>query len=310
MNQIELSIVSPVYMAESIVDELVRRIVKVAEDINIEYEVILVEDGSSDKSWDKIIENANKNPKIKGIRFSRNFGQNYAVWAGLKKSVGDFVIVLDCDLQDDPADIKLLLDKAKDGFDTVFAKRLHRKHQFLIKALSSLYKKLFLILSNKKFSFDNGSFYLLNRKVVNSIVQLNEKPLLMGQVIRWVGFNIGFVYVKHHDRFDGESSYRVSTLLSLVWDGWIYNSDKLLQLVIYLGMLISFLSFVSALLIFFSYFFIDFAYGWSSLIVTMLFSTGLILTSLGILGLYIGRIFEQTKSRPLYIISENINFDI
>ena len=309
MNKPYLSIVSPVYGAEKIVDELVKRIIYESAKVADNFEVILVEDGSPDNCWEKIKQNCAKDYRVKGIKLSRNFGQHYAVSAGLEASQGQYIIVMDCDLQDNPNDFKLLLDKANEGFDTVFTRRIERKHSFIKKKLSKLYKSLFQLLSNKEFSLDHGSLYLVNRKVVDTIIKLRDNPRLMGQVIRWVGFDIGYIEVKHNERFVGKSTYSISKLLLMVWDGWISNSDRLLRIVIYSGIVISFFSFLFGLLIIFLKFHRGFSVGWSSIIVTILFSTGLILISLGILGLYVGKIFEQTKDRPLFIIDKKLNFN-
>lgn len=309
MNKPFLSIVSPVYGAEKIVDELVKRIVEESAKVTNSFEVILVEDGSPDNCWERIQENCAADNRVKGIKLSRNFGQHNAISAGLESSKGQFIIVMDCDLQDNPKDFKLLLDKANEGFDTVFTRRIDRKHSFIKKYLSIYYNKLFKLLSNKEFSLDNGSLYLINRKVVDIIIKLKEKPILMTQVIRWVGFEIGFIEVKHNERFEGKSSYSLSKLLSMVWDGWISYSDRLLRIIIYIGLVISFFSFLFGILIILLKFYKGFASGWSSIIVTILFSTGLILISLGILGLYVGKIFEQTKDRPLFIIDKKLNLN-
>ena len=308
MNKPYLSIVSPVYGAEKIVNELVKRIIEEAANITNDFEVILVEDGSPDNCWQQIQNNCAADNRVKGIKLSRNFGQHNAISAGLESSKGQFIIVMDCDLQDNPKDFKPLLDKANEGFDTVFTRRIDRKHSFIKKYLSIYYNKLFKLLSNKEFSLDNGSLYLINRKVVDIIIKLKDKPILMTQVIRWVGFEIGFIEVKHNERFEGKSSYSLSKLLSMVWDGWISYSDRLLRIIIYIGLVISFFSFLFGILIILLKFYKGFASGWSSIIVTILFSTGLILISLGILGLYVGKIFEQTKDRPLFIIDKKLNF--
>ena len=309
MNKPYLSIVSPVYGAEKIVNELVKRILEEAANITNDFEVILVEDGSPDNCWERIQENCAADKRVKGIKLSRNFGQHNAISAGLETSKGQFIIVMDCDLQDNPKDFKLLLDKAYEGFDTVFTRRIDRKHSFIKKNLSLYYNKLFKLVSKKEFSLDNGSLYLINRKVVDIIINLKEKPILMAQVIRWVGFEIGFIEVKHNERFEGKSSYSLSKLMSMVWDGWISNSDRLLRIVIYSGIVISFFSFLFGLSIIFLKFYRGFAVGWSSIIVTILFSTGLILMGLGIVGLYVGKIFEQTKDRPLFIVDEKVNLN-
>lgn len=303
-----ISIVSPVYGAEKIVDELVKRIVEEVVKITDDFEVILVEDGSPDNCWQKIKENCLKDKRVKGIKLSRNFGQHYAVSAGLESSRAEYVIVMDCDLQDDPSDFKLLLDKAYSGFDTVLTRRVDRQHTFIKKFLSNMYIILFRFISDQIFSLDNGSLYLINRKVVNAIINLKDKPRLMGQVIRWVGFNIGFVNVHHRERFEGKSSYKITKLINLAWDGWVSNSDKLLRIVIYMGTLVSLISFLAGLYIIVLKFYRGYAVGWSSIIVTILFSTGLLLLALGIMGLYVGKIFEQTKERPMYIVDTKLNF--
>ncbi len=309
MNNPFLSIISPVYKAENIVDELVKRITAEAEELTNNFEIILIEDGSPDHCWEKIKENCTRDKRVKGIKLSRNFGQHYAISAGLEASKGDYVVIMDCDLQDDPADIKRLLEKAEAGCDTVFTRRVGRKHSMGKMLLSWLYKKLFYFISKKEYSLDNGSLFLINRKVVNAIIHLKEKPRLLGQVIRWVGFQIGFVDVPHHERFQGRSSYSVSKLLALVWDGWISNSDRLLRIVMYFGISISTLSFLAGIIIIVLKFINGFALGWPSIIVTILFSTGLILMGLGVVGLYVGKIFEQTKERPLFIVDQKLNLN-
>lgn len=309
MSTLYLSIVSPVYKAENIVDELVKRIITEAEKITSSFEVLLVEDGSPDHCWQKIKENCERDNRVKGIKLSRNFGQHYAISAGLEASRGEYVVVMDCDLQDDPADIKRLLEKAETGYDTIFTRRVGRKHSMGKMMLSWLYKKLFYLISKKEYSLENGSLFLMNRKVVDAIIQLKEKPRLLGQVIRWVGFQIGYVDVPHHERFQGRSSYSISKLLALVWDGWISNSDRLLRIVMYFGILISTLAFLAGLTIIVLKFINGFALGWPSIIVTILFSTGLILMGLGVVGLYVGKIFEQTKDRPMFIIDQKINLN-
>ncbi|MEX0811983.1 MAG: glycosyltransferase [Chitinophagales bacterium] len=305
----EISVVSPVYGAEKIVDELVRQLIDSLEQITSNYEIILVEDGSPDNSWRKIQENCLKFKQVKGIKLSKNFGQHHAVSAGISESKGNSIVVMDCDLQDDPKDIQKLIDKTREGYDTVFTIRSKRRHPLLKRILSKLYKSLFSLLSNEEFSLLNGSLYLINRKVADAVTDLKDKPRLMGQVIRWVGFKVGYIEVKHKDRFEGKSSYSVEKLMNMVWDGWISNSDKMLRIVMYLGVFISISAFFAAILIIIMKSFIDFMTGWSSIIVAILFSTGLILLAQGVVGLYVGKIFEQTKERPLYIIDEKINFN-
>ncbi|MCB0336658.1 MAG: glycosyltransferase family 2 protein, partial [Bdellovibrionales bacterium] len=164
----KLSIVSPVYRAEPIVDELVRRIDQAVSKITPDYEIILVEDCGPDNSWTKIAENCASNPKVKGVKLSRNFGQHYAITAGLDYSSGDFVIVMDCDLQDDPEDFTKLLAKTDEGFEVVFTQRKGRQHNPFRSFLSEVYKKFYNLVSSRQFAVNNGSLFLVSRNVVEA----------------------------------------------------------------------------------------------------------------------------------------------
>jgi glycosyltransferase involved in cell wall biosynthesis len=303
----KLSIVSPVYRAEAIVDELVKRIDVAVSKLTNDYEIILVEDCGPDNSWQAIERNCAVNKRLKGIKLSRNFGQHYAITAGIDHSSGDYVIVLDCDLQDDPNDFEKLLDKAKEGFEVVFTTRLNRQHNKFRSALSWLYKKFYSFVSEKRFAVNNGSLFLISRKVVEATKQLKEGQRLIGQIIRWVGFPTAYVDVSHQARFSGQSSYSFRRQFSIAVEGGIAHSDKLLRISIYLGLTFASLSFLAVFIIIFMYFYQGSAVGWASVITSILFSTGLILISIGISGLYIGKIFDQVKGRPLYIVHKIIN---
>lgn len=158
----KISIVSPVYMAENIVDELVVRISNEIEKLKLSFEIILVEDASLDNSWKKIEQICSKYHFVKGIKLSRNFGQHYAITAGIEASSGDVVVLMDCDLQDNPSDIKLLLDQYHNGFDIVFTTRIERKHSFFKKALSRVYQKSFRLFSDRNFDINMGSLVLFS----------------------------------------------------------------------------------------------------------------------------------------------------
>ena len=304
-----ITIVSPVYKAEKIVDELVKRIETEIVKITLDYEIILVEDCSPDKSWSKILENCRRNNKIKGVKLSRNFGQHYAISAGVLKSKGENIVLMDCDLQDNPKDIKKLIDKREEGFDIVFTKRIQRKHSFIKSFNSYLYNKLFAVFSDKKYEFNVGSLVLFSCKVAKEFNKFKDKDRLYLQMLKWLGFNSTTVEVEHNKRYEGESSYNLYKLLKLGIQGWTSHSDKLLKISIYIGVLLSLLSFSFGIIIIIKYFFYSLQPGWPSIIVAILFSTGLILSSLGVIGIYIGKIFEQSKNKPLYIIEEEININ-
>ena len=238
---------------------------------------------------------------------SRNFGQHYAISAGIAKAKGEHIVLMDCDLQDNPSDIKKLLDKRKEGFDVVFTKRNNRKHGFIKSINSLIYNKLFVLFSERNYDVDAGSLVLFSQRVASEFNRLEDKDRLYLQMLKWIGFKSTSVVVEHKERYEGKSSYNFLTLIKLAIQGWTSHSDKLLRISIYIGFLLSFSSFFLGLFITVRYFYYQLQPGWPSIIVTILFSTGLILMSMGIMGIYIGKTFEQTKNKPLYIIEEEIN---
>ena len=302
-----ISVVSPVYQAEKIIQEFIQQVKKELVKITTHYEIILVEDCGPDNSWEVIKNQCSIHPFVKGIRLSRNFGQHYAISAGIKKAKGDNIVLMDCDLQDNLKDIIKLFNERKKGFEIIFTKRLNRKHSIMKSFNSFLYNKLFTIFSEKKYNVDTGSLVLFSKKVADEFNKLEEKDRLYIQLLKWVGFKTTTVEVEHNERYEGESSYNFIGLLKLGIQGWTSHSNKLLLLNIYIGLTLSFLSFLGGFLIVLRHYFYEFQVGWPSIIVTILFSTGLILSSIGIVGIYIGKIFEQAKNKPLYIIDEEIN---
>jgi dolichol-phosphate mannosyltransferase len=300
----KLSIVSPVYQSEKIIDELIKRIHSEVSKITDNYEIILVEDGSKDNSWLKIEENCKKDSKLVGLKLSRNFGQHYAITAGLSKAKGDFIIVMDCDLQDNPNSIPLILETLEQGFDVVFTKRIKRNHSVFKKITAQFYNYLIGVLADKKFDINGGSMLGASQMAVTNFLKIKDKDRLYVQLFKWIGFKQTYVFVSHDERFEGKSTYSFSKMLTLAVQGLTSHSNKLLKLSIYIGFLIAFLSFLIGLTIIALYFIKGFSPGWPSLFVAIAFATGLLLMSNGILGLYIGKIFDQSKDRPLYIIEK------
>lgn len=305
-----LSIVSPVYMADTIVDTLVMRIKEEVSGITSNYEIILVEDGSPDESWKKIEENCGKDKRIKGLKLSRNFGQHYAISAGLAESSGDFVVVMDCDLQDNPKYIKELLDKSKEGADIVYTIKKVREHDKLKNLSAECFDKVFNWLigdPNLHYNSRVGSYSLVTRKVVEAFCRINDyyRPYLV--ILQWLGFRSAYVSIEHEKRYEGRSSYTFSKLLAHAFNGIVSQTEKLLKLSIYTGFTFFLVSIVAIIYIVLRSMKSGFQAGWASTTVLIILSTGLILMSLGIVGVYIGKIFEQTKKRPLYIIDKKIN---
>ncbi len=306
----KLSIISPVYRAEKMVDELVKRISEEVEKITSEYEIILVEDGSPDNSWQKIEENALRNTKVKGIKLSRNFGQHYAITAGIDYALGDYAIIMDCDLQDNPVYINTLYQKALEGYDIIYTSKETRKHGFFKNITAKLFNSIFnWLVDNKswKASSSIGSYSLISNKVVDAYKNYHDYRRHYLMVLRWLGFKSTIIPIKHEKRLEGKSSYNLKKLINHAIDGITSQSDKLLRLTISLGFILSGFSFIAGLFIIIRAIFNPFQPGWASLSVLLFFIAGLIITSIGVSAIYIGKIFEQTKGRPLYIIEKKLN---
>jgi dolichol-phosphate mannosyltransferase len=309
-KNIHISVISPVYRAELIVDELVKRITVAVSAITDKYEIILVEDCGPDKSWAKIQEQCSKDNHVTGIKLSRNFGQHHAITAGLDHSNGDWIVVMDCDLQDQPEEIPNLYRKAMEGYDIVYARRKDRKDKFIKRMSSKLFYKTFFYLSGIEQDNTIANFGIYSRKAINAINSMREPMRGFAPMAKWVGFKNTSIDVVHAERFEGESSYDWSRLLKLGFDIAISYSDKPLKLVIKTGMAISAFSLFYIIYTVIRYFSgAIIISGFTSLIISIWFLSGLIIFTLGVIGQYVGRSFEGIKNRPIYIIDEKINKD-
>ncbi|HSD14308.1 MAG TPA: glycosyltransferase family 2 protein [Flavobacterium sp.] len=301
----KLSIVSPVYRAELVLDELVDRIIKSVPSDFDSYEIILVDDYSPDKSWNKIEEIAKTNSNIKGFKLSRNFGQHYAITAGLNQVSGDFIVVLDCDLQDQPEEIEKLYHKTKEGFEIVLARRYNRQDSLYKKTMSKLFYSTLGYLTGSEQDATVANFGIYSKKVIHQVINLQEKIKYFPTMVKWVGFETGYVNVEHATRKEGKSNYNLKKLLNLALDIILAYSDKPLRLIIKFGLTIAFVSFLMVLYIVYSKITGHFSVsGYASLISSIWFLSGCILTTLGIVGLYVGKTFEGVKNRPSYIIDK------
>ena len=302
-----ISIVSPVYRAEKILPILVSEINLVMERIGEDYEIILVDDRSPDNSWEVMKVLSSQNPKIKSIRLSRNFGQHSAIFAGLTKTKGDWVGVMDCDMQDQPKEIAKLYKKALEGYDIVLGQRENRKDKFLKKLSSKLFYKVFNYLSGGHFNNEIGNFGIYRKKVIDSILNINDYIKFFPLFINWVGFKSVSIPIEHGERKEGKSSYSISRLLKLAFNAIISFSDKPLRLFINFGLGISILSFVLGIY----YLYLSITHkitqpGFSSLILSIWFLSGIIISCIGIVGVYLGKTFDQAKNRPTFIIDEEL----
>lgn len=302
-----ISIVSPVYRAEKILPILVSEINLVMERIGEDYEIILVDDRSPDNSWEVMKVLSSQNPKIKSIRLSRNFGQHSAIFAGLTKTKGDWVVVMDCDMQDQPKEIAKLYKKALEGYDIVLGQRENRKDKFLKKLSSKLFYKVFNYLSGGQFNNEIGNFGIYKKKVIGSILNINDYIKFFPLFINWVGFKSISIPIEHSEREEGKSSYSISRLLKLAFNVIVSFSDKPLRLFINFGLGISILSFILG--IYYLYLAITHKItqpGFSSLILSIWFLSGIIISCIGIVGVYLGKTFDQAKNRPTFIIDEEL----
>lgn len=305
-----ISVVSPVYCADQLVASLARRICASLSLITENFEVILVDDRSPDSSWAEIQAEIALESRIKGVRLSRNFGQHNAITAGLAQCQGEWIVVMDCDLQDRPEEIPALLSCAIGagtvaGYDMVLARRVERQDTLLKKQFSRLFYKTLSYLTDTPQDPSIANFGIFHRKVIAAVLAMPESIRYFPTMVRWVGFNRGTLDVEHAERQLGGSSYNIKRLLNLALDIILAYSDKPLRLTVKLGLSVSFAAFCASMIYLVRFLRGDIlVLGYTSLILSVWFFSGLILSVLGVVGLYLGRTFEQVKNRPLYIIDE------
>lgn len=300
-----ISVVTPVYKAEECLNELYRRLKTSLESVTSDFEIILVEDCGGDRSWPMIIDLAQRDARVKGIQFSRNFGQHYGITAGLDHCDGDWVVVMDCDLQDRPEEIPRLYAKAQEGFDVVLARRGRRQDSALKRFTSWLFYKAFSFLADMDYDGETGNFRIISRKVVVGLRSMRERLRFFGGLVSWMGFRTASIDVFHEERFAGQTSYTLRKLWKLAIETIIAYSDKPLRMATRFGFVISAISFAYGGYIVYRALVYDTPImGWSSLIVSVYFLGGIIISILGILGVYLGKTFDEAKRRPLYIISQ------
>lgn len=305
-----ISIVSPIYKGEKMLDELVRRIMTSVTTITDDYEIILVNDCSPDNSLHKIQQICNTYKNVKGVNLSRNFGQHYAITAGLSMAKGEWVVVMDCDLQDRPEEIPNLYKKAIEGYDSVFAQRVERQDTFTKRLSSTLFYMVFSFLTDSKQDKSVANFGIYHRKVVDAILSMGDSIRYFPIMAQWVGFRKFYLPVVHAEREIGKSSYSLFKLLKLASDNMIGFSDKPLRLMLKFGFYIVILSLFVALWYLFKW-----AMGWievsgfTTMVLSIWLAVGIIMMMLGVTGLYIGKIYDRVKGRPTFIIGDLYNFE-
>jgi polyisoprenyl-phosphate glycosyltransferase len=312
-----ISIVVPAYNEEEGLSELYRRIAASAQAWGEDFELILVDDGSRDRTLAIATDLAQADRRVKVVSFSRNFGHQAAVSAGLAHSKGNIVAVMDADLQDPPEELHQFITKIREGYDVVYAVRTKRKEGPFKRLAYYLYYRLLARLATLDIPLDAGDFCVMSGAVVDAINALPERNRFVRGLRTWVGYRQTGLAYERAARFAGDSKYPFSKLLKLAADGIINFSYRPLQLISLLGFFTAALAVVLGLIVLVLYIgdhtILGFnprqARGWTSLALLLLFSSSVQLVGMGILGEYIGRIFEETKARPIYVVGRRINID-
>ncbi len=307
----QLSLIVPVYNESSNLDLFYERVLKVLKPLNLSYEILFIDDGSKDDSLEKLLEIRGRDSNVKVVQFSRNFGKEIAVSAGLDLAEGKAAIPIDADLQDPPELIPSLIEKWKEGYDVVYAKRTKRMGESWLKRwTASLFYRLIAKMTNIDIPEDAGDYRLLSRAAVEQLKRLRERHRFMKGLFTWVGFKQTAVFFERDPRYSGKTKWNYWKLWNFAIEGITSFSYIPLQAASYLGLLVSVFAF------FYGVFIIAFKLlhgiavpGYASLMAAVLFLGGIQLLTLGILGEYIGRIYDEVKQRPLYVIHKTYGFD-
>jgi polyisoprenyl-phosphate glycosyltransferase len=310
-ENIVCSVVVPVFNEEPVIEETCKRLGAVMDFTGEPYEIILVNDGSRDKTALLAREICLKNTNIKLISFSRNFGHQIAITAGMEYSTGQAVVIIDADLQDPPEIIPKMLEKWKEGYDVVYGKRIRRKGETLIKKISAkLFYRFLKRMTDFDIPVDTGDFRLIDRKVCDSLKRINERNRYVRGLISWLGYRQTWVEFERDRRFAGKTKYPFKKMLKFAFDAVTSFSYRPLKIASYAGTLLSLASFTYLVIVICQALFSNMIVpGWASTIAVSLFFNGIVLLMLGIIGEYIGRIYDEAKARPLYIVSELVNFE-
>jgi polyisoprenyl-phosphate glycosyltransferase len=315
MEKPEFSVVIPIYNEQENIPELYRRLTQVMEQICRDEcrpadscEIVMVDDGSNDNSWRLIRELHEKDGRVKGFSFSRNFGHHIAITAGLDYAKGNAVILMDGDLQDPPEEIPKLYKKFKEGFDIVYAIREKRPAPVLKKMTSWIFLRILKGMANVDIDLESGIFRIMSRRCVQGMKSLREKSRFLTGLMNWLGYAKAGVPTERHERYAGSSKYTLFKLIRLAWHGITSFSHYPLQLSTYFGFTAAVLSFVYGVYLILRKIFFDIPLlGYTSIMVSLFFLGGVILLVLGIIGEYIARIYEEVQNRPLYLVKEELD---
>lgn len=304
------SVVVPMYNEEEVLHETYRRLTEVMKNSGVSYEIVFVNDGSRDKTYSMLNEICDKDKRVKLLDFSRNFGHQIAITAGMDHSIGQCVVVIDGDLQDPPGLIPEMIKKWKEGYDVVYGKRISRKGESFFKKLTAtVFYRFLKSMTDVNIPVDTGDFRLIDRRVCEALKHVNEKNRYVRGLVSWLGFKQTAVEFEREERFAGETKYPLKKMLKLAFDGITSFSYKPLKLATYLGTFISLASFLYLFFIIIQRIFFPETLqpGWASILAVSLFFNGITLLMLGIIGEYVGRIYDEAKGRPLYLIRKTRN---
>lgn len=306
-----LSVVVPMYNEEEVIQTTYERLTAVLEQLGETYEIVMVNDGSRDRTAEIVREICRKDDRIRLVDFSRNFGHQIAVTAGMDYASGRTVVLIDADLQDPPELIPEMLRLWREGYDVVYGKRIARKGETWFKKLTAkLFYRMLRAMTSVNIPVDTGDFRLMDRKVCDTLCGMREQRRFIRGMVSWAGFRQTSVEYVREERFAGETKYPLRKMIRLSIDAITSFSTKPLKIASILGFLLSAAGFVYLLVVLYLRFFTDATQpGWTSLVVISLLFHGITLSLLGVLGEYIGRIYEETKDRPLYLVAETLGFE-
>lgn len=303
----DMSVVVPVYGCKGALTELYERLTNTLKDLVNEYEIILVNDSCPQNSWELIEEICNKDTHVIGIEMARNFGQIQAITAGLDYSTGNLVVVMDCDLQDRPEEIINLYNKIQEGYDVVFARRKKRQDSFLKILVSRIFYMVYEFATDGNYDPALCNFSISKRIVIDNYCKMRELHRAFVIYVKWLGFRQTAIDVEHDARKEGKSSYNFKKRMKMAGEILTSQSDKMLKFFILGGFFITLVSLIVILVLIVQYFIAHIQPGWTSIIATICLMGGLTITCLGMVGIYVGNIFMQTKQRPLYVVRTILN---
>lgn len=303
----KISVVIPVYGCRAALNELYSRLVNTLQLITNDYEIILVNDSCPQNSWEVIENICEKDIHVIGLELSRNFGQMKAILAGLDHCCGDWIVVMDCDLQDRPEEIVNLYNKAMEGYDVVFARRKKRRDSRLKTLAANIFYKTYEFATDGNYDSAVCNFSIAKKIVIDNYCSMREEHRGYVMYIKWLGFKQATIDVERNERYEGKSSYDFKRKVQMAMELLTSQSDKVLKYAVGFGFFISFISVIVLIVLVIRYFTVNITPGWTSIVASNFLLGGLIIMTIGIVGIYVGNIFMQTKDRPLYVVRQILN---